>query len=442
MNPETTKQFNRKLRATRMNVFKPTIAILCIVLFSCCLSVNGSELSEPVQAKASPDQAVAKAVSQVVESYLKERETSPKLLPLSSMAASDAEEKQSSEKPFLKPTILEKLIFRIVTAIRSNFPDATKLHTFAAFETGDLANELLVLQALFELGFKKISNIVIFDQKYLPKIFLPKKEITPNFLTTIPSSAPLETSRGLHGALGESTVFPVLASHGTFSRDLEEPPQLAARVLHNVVEVFEARVRKMFPDVHVNVFQTLEQYSFACSKPQKDFPNVPKAQLILWINPQGMVLKGKEKEALDISIEKLKKEDPTLAQLNFTKPSLANAQKDAVIVEAKFATVIAYRFPMPSRKMLLPLFDLGFKQDFALWSDPQNKEFLQKVLKESIEKFSDLRLKLIRELADQDRPNFESLTQFLVEQVVPARRELQNQIKTLETQQARTLPKS
>lgn len=402
MNPETTKLFNRKFQENRMKLLKPTIAILCILLFSCCLSVKGSEVREPVQVKASQDQAVAKVVSQVVESYLKERETSPKLLPLSSMAASDAEEKQASEKPFFKPTILEKLIFRIVSAIRSNFPDATKLHTFAAFETGDLANELLVLQALFQLGFKKISDIVIFDQKYLPKIFLPKKEITPKFFLTIPSSAPLE----------------------------------------NVVEVFEAKVRKMFPDVHVNVFQTLEQYSFACSKPQKDFPKIPKAQLILWINPQGMALKGKEKEALDISIEKLKKEDPTLAQLNFNEPSLANAQKDAVIVEAKFASVIAYRFPMPSRKMLLPLFDLGFKQDFALWSDPQNKEFLQKVLKESIEKFSLLRTGLIRELADQDRPNFESLTQFLLEQVVPARKELQNQIKTLEAQQAHIGPKS
>jgi hypothetical protein len=42
-----------------------------------------------------------------------------------------------------------------------------------------------------------------------------------------------ETSRGLHS--------PRLASHGTFSRDLEDTPQLAARVLHKALVCAQAR---------------------------------------------------------------------------------------------------------------------------------------------------------------------------------------------------------
>lgn len=336
------------------------------------------------------ESSIPKIVHELVEAFLKERENKQQM-PLRSDAAGDQK-------------ILEPLITRLVTVISDNYEDRTKLQVLASFESGDLANEYLVLQALHALGFTALTHIILVDRFYQPRVLLPGKIIQPHAIESL------------------SLVSEKIANE-----------KLA------LVNTFEKRMRTLFPKVQISTYQLIEQYSLACTD-----KTVPKADPILWINPQLVKIEGKEKKELDQKIEEIKKKNTALAPLDFTQPSEANAAKDALIVEAKFTYVIPYYLPAPSReKILLPLFKYGSNLEFTLaqlqstqtLTKPQEEE-LQKTAQSLIKAYGKHRIELITQLG-HGSPNFKLLYRdFLEKQCLPVRKQLETALKERKSAQA------
>jgi len=193
-----------------------------------------------------------------------------------------------------------------VEAALKHFPDKKSLQTFTGYASGELALEYLILKALALAGFNQIKVINMVDIQY-----------------------PL----GFYAANSEEF------------HPLQPSPKTPAKEKLGQIAFF----RKQFMSARLNLFYSIYNHTFACLD---DTNNALKTRsdLIFMSNYQTTAIAPATEYSLHT--QEYRKQHKDLVGQAFDYISLANAHRDALVVETAFSgaghdELITYTVPVP-----------------------------------------------------------------------------------------------
>lgn len=289
------------------------VAILCVL----CIGVLGigyysysAEVKSAVAVKSAQEETpehsldIKQKITALVNDYIRQHEHG--ISPLSSMWGTNS-------------SALKKIVWNSVEAALNYFTDKKSLQTFTAYSSGDLALEYLILKGLRLAGFDNIQVINIADRLY------PFGSYAAGSDTFVAKTAP--------------EVVPTSEEY------------------KKLVQFF----RRKFPEIQVNVFQSMYDHTFACLD-DVDKKNKIRSDVLFMANYQA--IPKSEGVSYESRIKNYKELYPQYENDKFAYPSYSNMQKNGLIIDVVEISVVACVLPI-SRDAIGELHTIVIKSDIA-----------------------------------------------------------------------------